>query len=65
MLPPAIDPLRNLGRGITAITGWSVFSGPLGWLFTGLLVLGVAMIVLALALGRRRSSDRRRALNTA
>ena len=55
---PVVQPLRRLGHGITAVTGWSVFSGPLGWLFTGVLVLGVAMVAAAFAMGRRRGSRR-------
>ena len=55
---PVVQPLRRLGHGITAVTGWSVFSGPLGWLFTGVLVLGVAMVAAAFAMGRRRGSKR-------
>jgi hypothetical protein len=54
--PLLISPLRKLGRGITDITGWSVFSGPLGWLFSALLLLAMAMIIFALALGRGRTS---------
>lgn len=56
LLPPgsAADPLRRLGDGIAHVTGLSVFAGPEGWIFTGLLVLAVFMIVGALALGRRR-----------
>ena len=58
LVGPVIDPLRKLGNGISNVTGWSVFSGPLGWLLTGLLLLSVVMIVVALALGRRRANDR-------
>jgi hypothetical protein len=57
---PIITPLRNLGRDISHLTGWSVFAGPLGWLLTAVMLLAVAMIVTALALGRRRSSAVRR-----
>jgi hypothetical protein len=53
---PALTPLRTLGRGITAVTGWSAFSGPLGWLFTALLLLALTMITSALTTGRRRAA---------
>jgi hypothetical protein len=56
IVQPIIAPLRNLGRDISNVTGWSVFAGPLGWLFTGLLLVAVAMIATAFALGRRRTS---------
>ncbi|HKC28998.1 MAG TPA: hypothetical protein VKB75_13385, partial [Jatrophihabitans sp.] len=49
-----VAPLRRLGQVISRVPGFSVFGGPLGWVFTGLLLLGAAMIVASVGLGRRR-----------
>lgn len=61
MIPPPLrlpteitDPLRSLGKQLAAATGINVFAGPYGWLLTGLLLLGLTMVILALSLGYRR-----------
>lgn len=57
LAPDLLEPLQRLGDEIGKVPGFSLFAGPLGWLFTGLLLLAAAMISSAFAVGRRRTSD--------